>query len=65
MKKKYKINDKSQQNNVVQEPAIPYGNYAETDMELSPPLTEEELKNLLTKEELLERVIPRIKKFFE
>lgn len=39
-----------------------YGMEPETDT--LPALTEEELQNLLTGEELVECVVPRMKKFF-
>ena len=65
MEKKYTSNEEEQQDNILREPAISYGKYTEEEIIGSPPLTEEELANAITGEELLERVIPRIKKFFE
>ncbi|MCD8041893.1 MAG: hypothetical protein LUH10_02400 [Tannerellaceae bacterium] len=65
MEKKYKHEEENPDNNVLREPAIQYGEQTETEMTFSSPLTEEELKTAITGEELLERVLPRIKKFFE
>ncbi|MCD7936961.1 MAG: hypothetical protein LUG98_08895 [Tannerellaceae bacterium] len=63
MEKKYKHFEENPGKNMLEEPIAAYTRA--TDMPFSPPLTEEELKNAITGEELLERVLPQIKKFFE
>ncbi len=52
MKKQYKPLEENPEDNMVREPeAIPYD--IETEMTFSPPLTEEELQNALTTDEVI------------
>ncbi len=48
--------------NVLREPAIQYGRQEETEMAFSPPLTEDELKNAITGDELLDYILKKIDK---
>lgn len=60
MKKKYEQPEESNEANQVNEPVAEYN--TETDMTFSPPLTEEELKNAITGDELLEYIFDKIDK---
>ncbi|MCD8044669.1 MAG: hypothetical protein LUH10_16670 [Tannerellaceae bacterium] len=65
MEKKYKHEEETPGKNVLKEPAIQYSKQAETEIEFSPPLTEEELKNAITGDELLEYMYDHIHKLFK
>ncbi|MCD8166844.1 MAG: hypothetical protein LUE93_12455 [Bacteroides sp.] len=65
MKKRYDLPEEEDnfEKNMVNEPAAPaYGMQAE--MTYSPPLTEEELKNTITTEELLDDITQYIHELF-
>ncbi|MCD8179272.1 MAG: hypothetical protein LUE98_18450 [Tannerellaceae bacterium] len=64
MEKKYKHEEENPGNNVLKEPAIQYSKQAETGMTFSPPLTEEELKNAMTGDELREYMRKHIHALF-
>ncbi len=65
MEKKYDHEKLKPEENRISEPAIEYGVQPDVEMEQLPVLKEEEIENLITGEQLLERVLPRIKKLFE
>lgn len=60
MKKKYEMPEENREVDEVKEPLADYG--IETEMTFSPPLTEEEWKDSITREELLEYIFDRIDK---
>ncbi|MCD7901650.1 MAG: hypothetical protein LUH22_17870 [Bacteroides sp.] len=58
MKKKYKQPEENNGENILNEPLAEY--ITEKGMKFSPPLTEEELQNAITSDELLEYVLKKI-----
>lgn len=62
MKKKYEEPEENNEANILNEPLAEY--VTETEMIPSPPLTEEELANALTGEELREHMREHIHKLF-
>ncbi len=62
MKKEYQQPEENNQENQLNEPAVGYG--TETEMIFSPPLTEEELENAITGDELREHMRKNIHDLF-
>ncbi|MCD7938549.1 MAG: hypothetical protein LUG98_16950 [Tannerellaceae bacterium] len=61
--KKYKLPEENDLTDKLSEPAIEY--HRTMEMKLSPPLTEEELNDCITTEELLESVYIHIDTLFD
>ncbi|MCC8188261.1 MAG: hypothetical protein LIP08_12365, partial [Bacteroides sp.] len=63
MKKRYNLpQEEDAEKNMVNEPAMEYEYNIETERIYSPPLTEEELKDAITGDELLEYIFDKIDK---